>query len=178
MLHVAAGAMFAIAGVGIVACNRHQALRESGTEQKVAQDGRDQSRTRVGAGGAGIAVRKLEPAVKSENPPSENLHDGPFRVGGDVTAPRVIKRVDPQYPELTGRYALGILILECVITRRGTVRNVKVLKGPDNAFTKATIAALEQWRFEPGLRKGEPVEVIFNLTVNHVPYEGVPYSLP
>lgn len=105
--------------------------------------------------------------------PADTAADGPFRVGPDVTAPKVIKRVAPRYPDLVGEYRTGSLVVECVITRRGTVRDVKILKGPNNAFARANIAALEQWHFEPGRRHGQPVDVIYNFTVNHVPYERV-----
>lgn len=95
--------------------------------------------------------------------------EGPFRVGPGVTMPRIIKRVEPRYPELVGTYRIGFLVLECVVTREGTVRDVKIVRGPDNAVTQAVIEAVKQWRFEPGRRDGQAVDVIYNLTVRHVP---------
>jgi protein TonB len=95
---------------------------------------------------------------------------GPFRIGPDVTPPRLIERVEPRYPELAGTERIGFLILECVVTREGTVRDLKIVRETSNSVTEAITKAVEQWRFEPGRRNGQPVDVIYNLTVNHVPY--------
>ncbi len=46
-----------------------------------------------------------------------------LRPGGDVTVPVVISRVDPEYPDIARRSGLqGIVELECIIGRDGTVR--------------------------------------------------------
>jgi protein TonB len=95
--------------------------------------------------------------------------EGPFRIGPGVTPPRLLKRVEPRYPELAGTHRMGILVLECVVTREGTVRDLKIVRGSSNSFIEAIIKAVEQWRFEPGRRNGQPVDVIYNLRVNHVP---------
>jgi len=43
---------------------------------------------------------------------------------------------------------------------------VKVLKGLDLGLTEQAVEAVKQWKFKPGTLNGEPVDVIFNLTVN------------
>ena len=109
------------------------------------------------------------PPITSSNLPA--LHPrAPLRVGGDVIAPVIIRRVDPIYPEYRGTYRQGILLLECVITEAGEVRDLRVVKGPGNSFEQAILDAVKQWKFKPGTLRGEPVPVVFNLTVNHVPY--------
>jgi TonB family protein len=130
------------------------------------------------SGNVPVALAKPSMARGAREAPADTAADGPFRVGPDVTAPKVIKRVVPRYPDLIGEYRMGVLVLECVVTRRGTVRDVKILSGPHNTFVRAIIAAVKQWRFEPGRRHGQPVDVIYNLTVNHVPYERVRSESP
>ena len=91
----------------------------------------------------------------------------PYRVGEDVKAPVVIKRVEPRYPEeARANRVSGIVILETVIDRTGAVRDVQVLKPLPFGLDQAAVEAVRQWQFVPGTLDGEPVDVIFNLTVN------------
>ena len=90
-----------------------------------------------------------------------------MRVGGDVKAPVVVKRVEPIYNELA-RHAKtsGVVVLEAVIDKNGNVDKVKVIKGLPLGLSQSAEDAVRQWKFKPGTLNGEPVDVIFNLTVN------------
>src|ERR1051326_2112935 len=100
-------------------------------------------------------------------PPPPEKPEGPLRVGGDVKAPIVEHRVDPQYPEMArkGRVA-GLVIVEAIINKEGSVEQVKVIKGLPFGMSESAVEAVKQWKFKPGTLNGEPVDVIFNLTVN------------
>lgn len=90
----------------------------------------------------------------------------PFRVGGDVRPPRVIQRVEATYPpELRAQRISGIVILEAEISATGDVQDVEVLKG-QAGLAEAALEAVRQWKFEPATMNGQPIPVIFNLTVN------------
>jgi TonB family protein len=58
------------------------------------------------------------------------------------------------------------VILEAIIDRDGSVRDVRVLKPLPNGLDQAAMDAVRQWRFKPGTHNGEPVAVFYNLTVN------------
>ena len=92
---------------------------------------------------------------------------GPMRVGGDVKAPITTNRVEPKYTE-TARAArvAGIVIVEAVIDKNGNVDQVRVIKGLPMGLSEEAERAVRQWKFKPGTMNGEPVAVIFNLTVN------------
>ena len=91
----------------------------------------------------------------------------PYRVGGDVKAPVVISRVEPAYPEEARVNRIsGIVIVEALIDRNGDVRNVQVLKPLPYGLDQAAVDAVKQWKFRPGTLAGEPVDVLFNLTIN------------
>lgn len=100
-------------------------------------------------------------------PAPAEVPDGPVRVGGDVKAPVVVKKVEPQYTEVarTGHVA-GVVILEAIINKQGEVEDVRVLKGLPLGLSEKAEEAVKEWRFKPGTMNGEPVAVIFNLTVN------------
>lgn len=91
----------------------------------------------------------------------------PLRVGGDVTAPLVLTRIQPVYPEEARRARLsGIVIVEAIVDRHGNVGHVRVLKGLPMGLDRAAAEAIEQWKFQPATLHGEPVDVYFILTVN------------
>lgn len=90
-----------------------------------------------------------------------------YRVGGDVKAPILIDRVEPVYPASARHDGIsGIVILEVIIGRDGRVKNAIVIKGLPEGLSESAVDAVRQWKFKPGTLNGEPVEVIFNLTIN------------
>ena len=93
------------------------------------------------------------------------------RVGGSVTKPEVVKRVSPDYSQLarTAVRVQGVIIIETVIHRDGSVCAARLLKGESNPFSAEALAAVRQWRFKPATLRGKPVPVHFVLTVNICP---------
>ncbi|HXH95143.1 MAG TPA: energy transducer TonB [Thermoanaerobaculia bacterium] len=92
--------------------------------------------------------------------------DPPLRVGGDVKAPVVIHRVEPIYTVLARKSRIsGIVILEAIIDHTGVVKDVQILKPLPFGLDQAAIDAVKQWTFRPGMLNGQPVDVIFNLTI-------------
>jgi protein TonB len=91
---------------------------------------------------------------------------GPLRVGGDVKAPVVVDRVDPEYTEPARKARVaGVVVVEAIIDKNGRVQDVKVIKGLPMGLGASAEAAVRQWRFKPGTLNGKPVATIFNLTV-------------
>jgi hypothetical protein len=89
----------------------------------------------------------------------------PITVGGDVQAPVAITRV---LPELHGSMSqAGPLLLAATIDRTGVVRSARVVHdGTRPKVGPLYVEALKRWRFKPGTRKGEPVDVEMMLSVN------------
>jgi TonB family protein len=82
--------------------------------------------------------------------------------------PRVIKEVQPKYPwGAQGFNGSGYLILEAVITKDGTVTSPRVVtEMPHPTLIYAALDALHLWRYEPGVRRGKPVDVPLKVTVH------------
>ncbi len=89
-------------------------------------------------------------------------------LAANVTAPKLKKRVEPRYPG--GAYSFGVsglTVIEVLIDREGRVSSPLVLKAlPAPTITWAALEALRQWKFEPGRIDGQPVDVVFNVTIN------------
>jgi protein TonB len=89
-----------------------------------------------------------------------------FRLGGPATPPQVIDDVKPTYPRLALAARLeGVVILEALIGRDGTVRDVKVLRGMSMGCTEAAVDAVKKRRYKPGMLEGQPVEFALTVTV-------------
>lgn len=88
----------------------------------------------------------------------------PLRVGGPVTAPVLIQRVEPKLPQRLS--VTGPLILGSIIDKHGVVRDVRIIRdGTRPAVGPAYVAAVRKWRFRPGTLYGQPVDVEFNMSV-------------
>lgn len=93
--------------------------------------------------------------------------DAPLVVGGAVKAPLTIHSVKPDYPRFARQARIeGTVIMRCVIDRQGRIRSAEVEKSVHPVLDEAALAAVRQWRFRPGKLNGQPVDVIFHLTVN------------
>jgi TonB family protein len=69
------------------------------------------------------------------------------RVGGNIVAPKLVRRVDPVYPALAAQARLSaIVILEALVDTRGHVKSVSVLRGAP-LFDDPAIEAVKQWRY-------------------------------
>jgi TonB family protein len=85
-------------------------------------------------------------------PPARRLKKG-------SEAPTVVSRVPPHYPESArAKHIEGTVRLNTVIGVKGTVIETKYLSGPQELI-QAAVDAVKQWKFEPTLLNGEPVEV-------------------
>jgi protein TonB len=73
--------------------------------------------------------------------------------------PRILFQRPPRYPpDLYKARRQGIVTLVFIVNRDGKVLQPKVQKSSDPAFEQAALEAVRQWRFEPGTRKGQPVQ--------------------
>jgi len=73
--------------------------------------------------------------------------------------PRPIFQRPPTYPaELRKLKRQGTVYVLFTVDRQGRVADAKVDKSTDPAFERPAIEAVKQWKFEPGTRKGEPVQ--------------------
>jgi periplasmic protein TonB len=96
----------------------------------------------------------------------------PYRVGGSVIPPKVVYKVEPQYTEegLRARRE-GTVRIQLVVTRDGMPTDVHELEQHIGlGLDEKAIEAVQQWRFEPGKKSGEPVAVRVQIEMNfHLP---------
>jgi TonB family protein len=72
---------------------------------------------------------------------------------------KVIESVQPKYPEEPLKNRLtGTVVLHVILQKDGTVRQVDVVSGQP-VFAEAAVDAVKQWKNQPTVLNGEPVEV-------------------
>jgi TonB family protein len=85
--------------------------------------------------------------------------------GGKVMPPKLVKTVDPIYPEEARKAGVeGVVILEATTDLYGRVAGIKVLRSIP-LLDQAAVDALKQWVYEPMVIDGKPQEVTFTVTV-------------
>ncbi len=92
---------------------------------------------------------------------------GVFRVGGGVSAPSVIFKVDPEYSEEArkAKYS-GAVMLAIVVDTEGKARDIHVVKSLGMGLDEKAIEAVEKWKFKPGMKGGQAVAVKATIEVN------------
>ena len=89
----------------------------------------------------------------------------PVRAIGEIKAPKLLKQVDPAYPEIARQARVdGTVIIEATTDIYGRVQNIKVLRSIP-LLDQAAIDAVRQWVYEPMIINGRPRGVIFTVTV-------------
>ena len=92
---------------------------------------------------------------------------GVYRVGGGVSAPVVIYRVEPLYSEEARRARYqGVVVLWAIVRKDGSLEVLKLVRGLGLGLDESAINALKQWRFRPGMKDGIPVDVALNVEVS------------
>ena len=90
-----------------------------------------------------------------------------YRVGGGVTPPIVIYRVEPAYSEEARKAKYqGTVVLSAIVRKDGTLEVLKVIRGVGLGLDENAIQALKQWKFRPGAKDGNPVDVALYVEVN------------
>jgi protein TonB len=89
-----------------------------------------------------------------------------IRVGGNVQSAKLLNQPKPSYPPLARQARIqGVVKFNAVIGRDGTIQNLTLVSGHPLLVPSAT-EAVRQWRYQPTLLNGEPVEVVTQIDVN------------
>ncbi|HEV7220177.1 MAG TPA: TonB family protein [Terriglobales bacterium] len=89
-----------------------------------------------------------------------------IRVSQGVTQGLKIRDVKPNYPPLARQARIqGSVLLQAVISKDGSIEDLKVISGHP-MLVPAAIDAVKQWKYKPYVLNGEPVVVDTQITVN------------
>jgi TonB family protein len=106
---------------------------------------------------------RIEELTRKSIAPGSTAH----RVGGGVTAPALLHKVEPSYTEeaRAAKFA-GTVLLYVEIGPDGFAHNISIKKELGMGLDEKAIEAVEQWTFRPGTMDGQPVTVAATIEVN------------
>lgn len=100
---------------------------------------------------------------------SDQSGDAPglVRVPASVMQGMLIHKVAPTYPpEARASHVEGTVIMQAVIGKDGSLKDLKVISG-QKLLAESAVGAVQQWRYRPYTLNGEPVDVETQITVNY-----------
>lgn len=91
---------------------------------------------------------------------------GVYRIGGGVSQPSIIKKVEPEYSEEARKAKWqGTVKLTVIVDETGHARDTKVEKSLGLGLDQKAIEAVEKWLFKPAMKDGKPVAVYATIEV-------------
>jgi TonB family protein len=92
---------------------------------------------------------------------------GAYRIGGGVSAPAVLAKVEPEYSEEARKAKFqGTVMLYIEVDENGKPKNLRVVRPLGLGLDEKAIEAVSKWKFRPGFKDGKPVTVAATVEVN------------
>ena len=117
----------------------------------------------------GAMAMGIQPETQSQMADAAKPYGHVYHIGKDVSAPILISSVEPEFPgsarEGKGKFQ-GISVISLVVDESGTPRDVKVVKSLTTDFDAKAVQAVQQYRFKPATRSGEPVAASLKVEVD------------
>jgi len=92
---------------------------------------------------------------------------GVFHVGGGVSAPVLLYKVEPEYSEEARKAKYqGTVVVYGEVTADGRAVNLRIVRSLGLGLDEKALEAIRQWKFRPGYKDGKPVVVAATIEVN------------
>ncbi|MGB7517850.1 MAG: energy transducer TonB, partial [Candidatus Acidiferrum sp.] len=87
------------------------------------------------------------------------------QVSEPVITAKLVRRIEPEYPPLARQlHREGRVELHAIISTDGSIQALEVVTG-DPLFLQSALAAVREWRYQPTILDGQPIEVDTHITV-------------
>ena len=116
--------------------------------------------------GAAVSADKLMAGI--QNPASEFAGGSQtYKVGGEVSAPKLVYAPDPDYTNKARRAKYqGVCVISAIVDEKGKPQHVQVVRHLGMGLEKKAVEAVKEYRFEPAMLHDKPVAVTVNIAVN------------
>jgi TonB family protein len=85
---------------------------------------------------------------------------------GAVSAPRAVHSPDPKYTEQAASLHFeGTSVLGIVVNTKGIAENIAILSPLGMGMDEQAVKAVQQWRFQPAMKNGQPVRVQITIEI-------------
>lgn len=109
----------------------------------------------------GSRIRADDSASKSDQQQkADDATEKVYEPGGDVKSPKLVHYVEPAFsPSSKEAFVEGTVKISTVVTREGVATKLRVTSGLNSEEDKTAVEAVKQWKFQPGTKAGQPVNV-------------------
>lgn len=144
-----------------------ESLPATSDEIEVPRDGPIGSPSGPEGEGPGDAGNGVEGGPGTDRDTPGGFDRGILVPGGDVHAPVLVRRVEPIYPETARKARLeGEVVLEAIITARGEIEEVRVVRSAGAILDASAENAVERWKYRPATLNGRAVRVLLTVTIS------------
>jgi TonB family protein len=114
-----------------------------------------------------MTIRGSRPAPEADTP-KRTVQPIRIPVGGNVQAAKIIRQVRPIIPaDVKLQGMSNSVLIRAVISTTGELLNPEVVNSHvPPALAQAVLEAVRQWRYQPTLLNGKPVEVVTTIMTN------------
>ncbi len=116
-----------------------------------------------------MTITGAKPAAGATPPvaPAAVMPQQRIPIGGNVQAAKLLKHVRPEYPaELKAQGITGVVMIRAIISKTGEPLSPEVVNTAVNpGLAAAALDAVRQWRYQPTLLNGQPVEVVTTIDI-------------
>jgi protein TonB len=119
----------------------------------------------IAGGSAGGVLGGIIGGSGGGMPPPPKPTQQRVRVGGNVQQAKMIRQIQPMYPQIAKTaHVQGTVVLHAIIAKDGSVQELQYISGPA-LLMRSAMDAVRQWKYQPTLLNGEPVEVDTTISV-------------
>jgi TonB family protein len=96
-----------------------------------------------------------------------NTGGGVYRVGGTVSAPKLLFAPDAEFSDEARRAKYqGACLIEIIVDAQGNPQNARVVRALGMGLDEKALEAVRKYRFKPALKDGKPVAVWQPIEIN------------
>lgn len=117
---------------------------------------------------AALAIARAADQDSADTKSNKNSAESKvYEPGGDVKPPKLVHYVEPDFsPEAKEAFVEGTVKISTVVTTEGVPTDLRVISGLNTAEDHSATNALKQWKFQPGTKSGQPVNVRVTVEVS------------
>ncbi len=116
---------------------------------------------------AAIGAGRMAVAIAPQD--SGKISGEVYKVGEDVSAPKLISSVEPEFPKSErgkkGKFE-GTCLVGLTVDENGLPQDVHIIRSLQREFDRQAIGAVQRYRFKPAMKAGTPVAVSLKVEVN------------
>lgn len=154
--------------IGIFDANNFERRIMSLTGKRVEMQGLRRLGVAAACAVMAIAVCGSALALRVEVGTSSQKESAPKQIHVRAESLKLIHKVTPEYPaeaKASGHSINGAVLLDVVVGKDGEPEHIEVSKSLREDYDSSAIDAVRQWKWEPFLLNGQPIEVKTTISV-------------